>query len=79
MFGLVAPDEAVRLAAEQHDIGWIAWESAPTLNPETGYPYSFMEVAPEVHTELWKRGKTPGNADGTVCGTAGFAAWDGVG
>jgi hypothetical protein len=56
-FGLVAPYEAVCLGAEQHDIGWIPWESAPTLNFETGYPHSFMEVAPEVHTELWKGAK----------------------
>lgn len=56
-FGLVAPYEAVCLGTEQHDIGWIPWESAPTLNSETGYPHSFMEVAPEVHTELWKGAK----------------------
>jgi hypothetical protein len=56
-FGWVAPYEAVCLGAEQHDIGWIPWESTPTLNPDTGYPHSFMEVAPEVHTKLWAGAK----------------------
>lgn len=57
MFGSFAPYEAVCLGAEQHDIGWLPWESAPTFNPETGYPHSFMEVAPEVHTKLWAGAK----------------------
>ncbi|MBM0745303.1 DUF3891 family protein (plasmid) [Phormidium sp. CLA17] len=57
MFGAIAPYEAVCLGAEQHDIGWIPWESAPTLNPDTGYPHSFNEVAPEVHTQLWAGAK----------------------
>lgn len=57
MFGSVAPFEAVCLGVEQHDIGWIPWEAAPTLNPETGYPHSFAEVAPDVHTQLWAGAK----------------------
>jgi len=56
-FGLVAPYEAVCLGAEQHDIGWLPWESTPTFNPETGYPHNFTEVAPEVHTKLWAGAK----------------------
>lgn len=56
-FGLVGPYEAVCLGAEQHDVGWIPWEAAPTLNPDTGYPHSFMEVPPEVHTKLWAGAK----------------------
>lgn len=55
--GSFAPHQAVCLGAEQHDIGWIPWESAPTFNSETGYPHSFMEVAPEVHTKLWAGAK----------------------
>lgn len=57
VFGYFKPYEAVCLGAEQHDIGWIPWEAAPTLNPETGYPHSFMEVVPEVHTKLWAGAK----------------------
>ena len=56
-FGSLAPLEAVCLGAEQHDIGWLPWEAAPTFNPETGYPHSFMEVAPSVHTQLWAGAK----------------------
>lgn len=56
-FGTIAPYQAVCLGAEQHDIGWVPWEAAPTLNPQTGYPHSFMEVAPEVHTQLWAGAK----------------------
>lgn len=56
-FGSIAPYEAVCLGAEQHDIGWIPWESAPTFNPETGYPHSFTEIPPEVHTQLWQGAK----------------------
>lgn len=56
-FGTVTPYEAVCLGAEQHDIGWIPWEAAPTLNLDTGYPHSFMEVAPQVHTQLWAGAK----------------------
>ena len=56
-FGAITPYEAVCLGAEQHDIGWLPWEAAPTLNPQTGYPHSFMEVPPEVHTKLWAGAK----------------------
>lgn len=57
LFGAIAPHQEVCLGAEQHDIGWIPWEAAPTLNTETGYPHSFNEVAPEVHTQLWAGAK----------------------
>lgn len=56
-FGSIAPYQAVCLGAEQHDIGWIPWEAAPTLNPDTGYPHSFNQVAPVVHTQLWAGAK----------------------
>lgn len=56
-FGELAPYPAVCLGAEQHDIGWLPWEAAPTFNPETGYPHNFTEVAPAVHTQLWAGAK----------------------
>jgi hypothetical protein len=56
-FGAVAPRQAVCLGAEQHDIGWVPWEAAPTLNIATGYPHSFNEVAPAIHTQLWAGAK----------------------
>ena len=43
-FGDVAPWEEVCLAAEQHDLAHALWERAPTLNPQTGRPYSFLDM-----------------------------------
>jgi len=47
------PWEEVCLAAEQHDIGMAGWDRDPTFNPETGLPYSFLELPLEVHLGLW--------------------------
>jgi hypothetical protein len=52
-FGEVAPWEEVCLGAEQHDVGHTAWEQAPTLNPQTGLPYSFLEMSRQLHVRLW--------------------------
>jgi Protein of unknown function (DUF3891) len=52
-FGEVTPREEVCLGAEQHDVGMAAWDLAPTLNPETGRPHSFMEMPIATHLELW--------------------------
>jgi Protein of unknown function (DUF3891) len=52
-FGPVEPWEEVCLGAEQHDVGHAAWEAAPTLNPATGRPYSFLELPLEEHLRLW--------------------------
>ena len=54
-FGAVEPREEVCLAAEQHDLGMAGWDAAPTLNPDTGLPHSFMEMPVETHVELWSR------------------------
>jgi hypothetical protein len=52
-FGEVAPLEEVCLGAEQHDVGHAAWEQSPTLNPQTGLPYSFLEMPRQLHVQLW--------------------------
>ncbi len=52
-FSAVAPWEEVCLGAEQHDVGMAGWDLEPELNPETGRPRSFMEMALETHLELW--------------------------
>lgn len=44
------------LAAEQHDIGWLRWEAAPTRDPATGRPYDFVALPRETHTALWSAG-----------------------
>jgi hypothetical protein len=52
-FGEVAPWEEVCLGAEQHDVGHTVWEQAPRLNPQTGLPYSFLEMPRQWHLQLW--------------------------
>lgn len=47
------PREEVCLAAEQHDIGMSLWDLEPTLNPQTGLPYSFIEMPLPEHLRLW--------------------------
>ena len=52
-FGEVVPWEEVCLGAEQHDNGWAAWEGAPTLNPRTGRPHTFIELPTMAHVGIW--------------------------
>ncbi len=55
-FPAPSPLEEVCLGAEQHDIGWLSWEAAPTLNPRTGRPHGFQEVGTAAHTAIWTEG-----------------------
>lgn len=52
-FGSFAPWEEVCLGAEQHDIGMAAWERAPTLNPQTGRPHTFLTMPTRAHVRGW--------------------------
>ena len=54
-FGDVVPFEEVCLGAEQHDVGHTPWEQAPMLNPQTGLPYSFLEMPRQLHVQLWSQ------------------------
>jgi hypothetical protein len=54
-FGEVVPWEEVCLGAEQHDVGHTEWEQAPTLNPQTGLPYSFFDMPRQLHAGLWSK------------------------
>jgi hypothetical protein len=47
------PEPAVCLGAEQHDIGMADWDRRPELNPDTGYPCSFLELPLATHIALW--------------------------
>jgi len=38
------PFEPICYAAEQHDIGFLSWENQPTLNLETGLPFTFEQL-----------------------------------
>jgi hypothetical protein len=51
-----AHGEPLLLAAEQHDIGWLDWETTPTFNPETGRPHLFREIGAAVHSPMWRQG-----------------------
>jgi hypothetical protein len=55
-FGVIDPFEDVCLAAEQHDIGWLTWEQAPTINPATGRPHGFRDLGVLRHTAIWTLG-----------------------
>jgi len=44
------------LAAEQHDIGWMDWEIAPSFDPQTGLPHLFRDVGASVHAPMWAKG-----------------------
>jgi hypothetical protein len=59
-FGPVRPHEEVCLGAEQHDLGMADWDRAPTLNPDTGWPHSFLEMPVAAHVGLWTA--APGRA-----------------
>jgi len=54
--GAVHPREEVCLAAEQHDIPWLEWERSPTIDPETGYPYTFMSLDMPTKLAMWETG-----------------------
>ena len=55
-FARFEPYEQICYAAEQHDIGFLDWESQPTLNARTGLPYTFDELPESIHLEIWRRG-----------------------
>jgi hypothetical protein len=48
--------EPLLLAAEQHDIGWMDWETAPSFDPQTGRPHRFRDVGAAVHAPMWTNG-----------------------
>ena len=45
--------EEVCLAAEQHDVAWLDWDSRPERDPATGLPYSFTAIPPATWIALW--------------------------
>ncbi|WGJ13510.1 DUF3891 family protein [Methylocapsa sp. D3K7] len=55
-FAAPVPNEDVCLAAELHDIGWLAWEEAPVLEAGSGLPMPFSKVPPQTHIGLWREG-----------------------
>jgi hypothetical protein len=50
------PYEAVATACAQHDVAWMDWEAAPTLDPATGRPTQFRQVGAKDHAPMWAAG-----------------------
>jgi hypothetical protein len=48
--------EPLLLAAEQHDIGWLDWETAPSFDPAAGRPHRFRDVPAAIHAPMWQAG-----------------------
>jgi hypothetical protein len=48
--------EQICYAAEQHDVGFLQWETAPTLNQATGLPHTLDDLPEQVHFEIWRTG-----------------------
>jgi hypothetical protein len=56
VFSGFRPFEQMCYAAEQHDVGFLQWESAPTLNQATRLPHTFEDLPEQVHFEIWRTG-----------------------
>ena len=61
-----APEPEVLLGAAHHDIGWAAWEAAPTLDAERGRPFDFRRIATADHVRIWSSASTLALAYGRV-------------
>ena len=44
------------LAAEQHDIAWLDWETAPSFDVATGRPHRFRAIGAAAHAPMWTAG-----------------------
>lgn len=49
-----ARHEDVCLAAGQHDVGWVEWDLAPTLDASTGLPRAFTAMDRRDHVAIWE-------------------------
>ncbi len=55
-FAALDPLEDVATACAQHDVGWMGWEAAPTLDATTGLPHLFRAVGARTHAPMWAAG-----------------------
>lgn len=55
-FALPDPYEDVVTACAQHDVAWMGWEAAPTLDAATGLPHMFRAVGAHLHAPMWAEG-----------------------
>ncbi|MGG5809940.1 DUF3891 family protein [Falsiroseomonas sp. CW058] len=70
--GFARPDpfEDVATACAQHDLAWMGWEAAPTLDAATGRPHAFRTVGARSHAPMW--------AEGVRRATAAWGPWVGL-
>lgn len=69
-FATPEPFEEVATACAQHDVAWMGWEAAPTLDPATGRPHQFRAVGAKDHAPMW--------AEGVRRAVASWGAWVGL-
>jgi hypothetical protein len=69
-FARPEPFEEVATAAAQHDVAWMGWEAAPTLDPATGRPHQFRAVGARLHAPMW--------AEGVARASAAWGPWVGL-
>ncbi len=50
------PFDSVVYAAARHDDGWIPWEKAPKVDPETRLPYQFTDLPIDEHWGFYSTG-----------------------
>lgn len=55
-FARPEPFEEVATACAQHDVAWMGWEAAPTLDRSTGRPHGFRAVGAKDHAPMWAEG-----------------------
>jgi hypothetical protein len=63
-FGDFVPFEPVCCGTEIHDIGMMASDTIPTLNPDTGKPHTFRELPLLDHVNGWMNASTLALAKG---------------
>jgi len=59
----VPPFPKIVWGVTHHDDGWSEWDKAPRLDPETGFPRSFMEMRMGDSTAIWTRSISVCSAD----------------
>lgn len=50
------PYEPLVRAAAEHDNGWREWEDAPRINPDSGRPYTYIDIPIDQHLAIYRRG-----------------------
>ncbi len=51
----IDPHAEVIAAITHHDDGWKDWDAIPDVDPETGRPFSFIEMPLATSIDIWRR------------------------